>query len=44
MFNGLKRLKYKLINFIVESVAQKSVSEIDDGIETNEDFKKYWCN
>ena len=40
MFNGLKRLKYKFINFIVESVAQNSVSEIDDGIETNEDFKK----
>ncbi|MBQ9730788.1 MAG: glycoside hydrolase family 3 protein [Bacilli bacterium] len=40
MFNGLRRLKYKIINTIVESVTQNSVAEIDDGIDTNEDFKK----
>jgi len=40
MFNGLRRLKYKIINAIVESVTQNSVSEIDDGINTKEEFKK----
>ena len=40
MFNGLRRLKYKIINAIVESVTQNSVAEINDGIDTNEDFKK----
>ena len=40
MFNGLKRLKYKIIDFVVESVTQNSVEEVDDGIETSEDFKK----
>ena len=40
MLNGLRRLKYKIINAIVESVTQNSVAEVDDGIDTNEDFKK----
>ena len=40
MFNGLKRLKYKIIDFVVESVTQNSVEEVDDGIKTSEDFKK----